>query len=78
MNKLYSPLFLTEGTSPTDKRKIHRWGVFYFQIQNPILDNAINLHANYPITTLNEVPQFNLFRQKSHAFRRRDECRVDF
>lgn len=53
MPNLYSPLFLTANLQlPRDRITANAWNRAFYQT-NPIVRNAINLHATYPISKLN-------------------------
>lgn len=50
---LYSPLFLTANMQlPRDRINANAWNRAYYET-NPIVRNAINLHATYPISKIN-------------------------
>lgn len=51
--ELYSPLFLTQNLQlPRDIITANAWNRAYYET-NPIVRNAINLHATYPISKMN-------------------------
>lgn len=50
---IYSPLWLNSNLSlPRDRATVNAWSRSFFAL-NPIVHNAINLHATYPISSLN-------------------------
>jgi len=51
--ELYSPLFLTQNLQlPRDRITANAWNRAFYET-NPMVRNAINLHATYPISKLN-------------------------
>lgn len=51
--EIYSPLFLTQNLQlPRDRITANAWNRAFYET-NPIVRNAINLHATYPISKLN-------------------------
>lgn len=51
--ELYSPLFLTQNLQlPRDRITANAWNRAFYET-NPVVRNAINLHATYPISKLN-------------------------
>lgn len=50
---VYSPLFLLSNLNlPRDRVTLNAWNRIYYDT-NPIVRNAINLHASYPISKIN-------------------------
>lgn len=51
--EIYSPLWLNSNLSlPRDRATVNAWSRSFFAL-NPIVQNAITLHATYPISKLN-------------------------
>ena len=62
--EVYSPLWLNSNLNlPRDRATINAWARSFFAL-NPIVQNAISLHATYPISKLNikcKNPEVNAF-----------------
>ncbi len=62
--ELYSPLWLTSNTHlPRDRGTMNSWCRAFFAL-NPIVNNAISLHATYPISKLNITCKDKKIEQK--------------